>query len=332
MNGNPKVSVVIPNYNYGRYLEARIESVLAQTYQNFEIILLDDASTDNSGEVLEKYRYFDKVSVCEINDRNTGSPFLQWKKGIGMSRGEYVWIAESDDLVDKHFLEKTVDLLENYPSASFCFTGAVVIDKDGNPMRKEYDRWTWLQRKSRKGYAVFPGTRYIAGNLYWKNYVYNASGVVFRRDKVDLFEDSPVFAMRYAGDWLFWVQLAMKGDVIEVYQKLNRFRKHRDSVTVGGQQVGAPTLETMQILKEIERLVPLSRYDRLIRQGTCYKHILRAHMAPDIQETLMAQFRSFWGDGRKIYRLERMNKYLSIFFFCLNRRRMNRCRIGWWPF
>jgi len=98
-----KVSVIIPNYNHAQFLERRIESVLNQSIQDVEIILLDDCSTDNSRDVIERYRDNVRVSHIEYNDTNGGSAFKQWRKGVGLAVGEWVWIAESDDWADNVF-------------------------------------------------------------------------------------------------------------------------------------------------------------------------------------------------------------------------------------
>ena len=72
---SPLVSVIVPNYNYARYLEERIESILAQSFQDFELILLDDCSTDESRSILERYATHPKVSHYVPNEHNSGSPF-----------------------------------------------------------------------------------------------------------------------------------------------------------------------------------------------------------------------------------------------------------------
>src|SRR5260370_20691240 len=95
----PTVSVIIPNYNHARYLRQRIESVLRQTYQDFEVILLDDCSTDDSRSILSSYAGDSRVRM-EFNEVNSGSTFKQWNKGVRLARVEYVWIAESDDYAD----------------------------------------------------------------------------------------------------------------------------------------------------------------------------------------------------------------------------------------
>src|SRR6266851_10178053 len=107
----PTVSIIVPNYNHARYLRRRIDSILSQTYQDFELILLDDSSTDNSREILDSYRDNPKVRI-EFNAKNSGSPFKQWNKGVGLAHGKYVWIAESDDYADEHLLEKLASRLD----------------------------------------------------------------------------------------------------------------------------------------------------------------------------------------------------------------------------
>ena len=96
----PIVTVVTPNYNHARYLPERIDSILAQTFQDFEFIILDDASTDKSREIIESYSKHEKVKAI-FNQQNSGSTFRQWKLGLGQAKGEYLWIAESDDYADR---------------------------------------------------------------------------------------------------------------------------------------------------------------------------------------------------------------------------------------
>src|SRR6202030_4301096 len=77
----PAVSVIVPNYNHAPYLRRRIESILQQTYQDFELILLDDSSTDHSREILQSYAEKPGVKIA-FNTMNSGSVFKQWNKGI----------------------------------------------------------------------------------------------------------------------------------------------------------------------------------------------------------------------------------------------------------
>ena len=95
----PRVTVVTPNYNHAKYLPERIDSILAQTFQDFELLILEDASTDNSREVIESYTGHQNVRAA-FNKENNGSPFKQWNLGLSQAKGEYVWFAESDDYAD----------------------------------------------------------------------------------------------------------------------------------------------------------------------------------------------------------------------------------------
>ena len=104
-----RVSVVVPNYNYRRYLEARLRSISNQTIAPYEIIVIDDASTDESREWLDE----NLEQICPgaeflYNERNSGSAFRQWLMGVRRARGEYVWIAEADDVAEPEFLAEVI--------------------------------------------------------------------------------------------------------------------------------------------------------------------------------------------------------------------------------
>src|SRR5580658_7167935 len=110
----PKVSVIVPNYNHARFLRRRIDTILAQTFQDFELILLDDCSTDESRSILREYASAPRVRF-EFNEVNSGSTFKQWNKGVRLTQGKYVWIAESDDYADIRLLERLVAVLNDEP-------------------------------------------------------------------------------------------------------------------------------------------------------------------------------------------------------------------------
>src|SRR5258708_27842037 len=116
----PKVSVIIPNYNHARFLRQRVDGVLGQTFQNFELILLDDCSSDDSRSILSSYAGDPRVRM-EFNEANSGSAFKQWNKGVRLARGKYVWIAESDDYADERDLERLVGALDAEPDVTFAY-------------------------------------------------------------------------------------------------------------------------------------------------------------------------------------------------------------------
>lgn len=117
-------------------MDERIESILHQTYQNFEIIILDDCSPDNgaSKAVIEKYRDNPHVSHIEYNEQNSGSTFRQWNKGFSLAKGDFIWIAESDDSCNEVLLESLVTRLVMHPVASVAFCQSLAFVKEKGDM------------------------------------------------------------------------------------------------------------------------------------------------------------------------------------------------------
>src|ERR1700757_580323 len=127
---NPKVSVIVPNYNHARFLRQRLDSIVGQTFQDFELILLDDCSSDDSQSILSNYADDSRVRI-EFNVVNSGSTFKQWNKGVRLARGKYVWIAESDDYADERLLQRLVDALETNEKVTYVYCRSWRVMEDG---------------------------------------------------------------------------------------------------------------------------------------------------------------------------------------------------------
>ncbi len=306
----PLVSVVVPNYNYAGYLRERIDSILNQTYTDYELILLDDASTDNSAEVLAEYRENPHVSHIVINEKNTGSPFVQWMKGISLSRGKYVWIAEADDLAEPDFLDICVGLAEKYADTAICYVGSVLIDSAGKIKHCDPNHWG---KRWKKDFACFDGKRFAEYDLYWKNYIINASGVIFRREYAVKLVDSPFLSMKYCGDWLFWFEMSMQGSVVEVYRQLNSFRQHAQKATIASHKAGNGVREDIMVVSYMERRLSsrLGEYKKRLRRGLLYKKIKRLKIDQCQKVSLYKFLSETLEAGVADYRLERRNKYLK---------------------
>ena len=125
------VSVIIPNYNHAIFLQQRIESVLSQSFQNFEMIIIDDCSTDDSRAIIETYRNHPKVSQIVYNEQNSGSAFKQWINGISLAKGEWVWIAESDDWAEHDFLERMIQAVTENPTCGLVYCRSFYTNEKG---------------------------------------------------------------------------------------------------------------------------------------------------------------------------------------------------------
>lgn len=308
----PKVSVIIPNYNYARYLHERMESVLNQTFTDYEIILLDDASDDNSRDILKELSLNPKVTKTLINDSNSGSPFRQWQRGIELAQGEYIWIAEADDSSAPTFLERCVNALDHNPKAVLAFTGSNAIGSEGEEKDIDYDQWFDERHKKRVGKELtHDGVRFVTHNQYWRCYVYNASGTVFRRSAFGNGKDfGECFSMRNSGDWLFWSIVAAKGEVIEIYDKLNIIRRHDANQTEKGIKNGNIFFDDLKVIKYIESHFPVGRYRRTVRHGTLYKNTMRSSLPEELKGRIVKAMHDTLGFTMTEYRLERLNKLL----------------------
>ena len=276
-----KVSVIVPNYNYERYLPERIDSILNQTYTDFELILLDDASTDGSAALLEKYKGTPHVSHIVVNEKNSGSPFSQWMKGIMLARGEWVWIAEADDLCEPTFLATCMAQVEATPGTSICYTYSQHIDQYGKPIprKKKY--------ASTGKTTVYDGRKFVEHRLYWDNAIVNASGVLFKRECAVKLKDHPFRTMRYCGDWMFWIEIAMQGNVVNISRDLNYFRQHI-SQTAKGKNNGQSVIENITIIKHIESLFPtIPPSKRRMCYGRLSRYI-RHYKNKELKQTLFA--------------------------------------------
>src|SRR5689334_8869538 len=114
----PSLSVIVPNYNHARLLARCFNALLAQSVQPSEIIVIDDASSDNSMEVIEDFAKKQSHIKVYRNDRNRGVIFTA-NRGVDLARGDYICFAPSDDETYPKFFENSLNLLSKYPQAAF---------------------------------------------------------------------------------------------------------------------------------------------------------------------------------------------------------------------
>jgi glycosyltransferase involved in cell wall biosynthesis len=223
----PLVSVVVPNYNHESFLEQRIDSIINQTFQDFEIILLDDASTDGSLQILNSYANHPKVSEVKINKVNSGSPFKQWQKGIELAKGEYIWIAESDDFASVDFLDHSLKQLKN--GANISYVQSIDVDENGVILSNRKNYTTEFHPNIWENDFVLNGNEFIKKYLAEKNVIPNASAVLFEKSHVKpIFFTEELLKMKMCGDWFFWLQFSENTTLAFISKPLNYFRVHKN--------------------------------------------------------------------------------------------------------
>ncbi len=233
-----RISVVVPNYNYARHLEGRLGSVFGQTYPVAEVVLLDDASTDDSLAVAQHAATaWGRNLAVVANARNAGCVFAQWRRGVEQARGDWVWIAEADDEADPDFLAMLVGRATAGSDVVAIACDSRATDASGATLwdsHQAYFAAAGVEGLARDG--VFAARDFAARFLSERNLLVNASAILFRRDALlaALTRCEAALAdYRMAGDWHLYLDLMARGpgQVVWVAAPLNSHRRHGGSVT-----------------------------------------------------------------------------------------------------
>lgn len=206
---HPLVSVLMSAYNHEKYVGKTIESVLNQTYQNFEFLIADDCSTD--GTVEEILKYEDRIDEIHLFDENGYGrlDFLSQR-----ANGKYIAIINSDDMWEKEKLEKQVFYLENHPQTAACFTGGLCIDEDENPMNFNLFLMDNMKKEN------------------WMHYFFEYGNclahpsILIRKDIYEKLVNSGICIFRQLPDFWMWVKLVQKYEIYIIEKELIKFRFH----------------------------------------------------------------------------------------------------------
>ena len=279
----PKISVVIPTYNYGHLLGKTIQSVLNQTFRDFEIIVIDDGSTDNTREVASTFpvRYFYQTNQKLAAARN---------KGVELAQGEYIAFLDSDDVLLKGALEKGVKILDSHPEAGFSYGQAYLMDEDEHIFS--------LESTGSKHSGVQEGKEELRKFLVHGNHI-TESTLMIRRScfeeigKIDLTFQSGSSGLE------FWIRLAKKYPVACIVEPLVKYRVHSKKFCAGRslkewEETNSSIIES--ILNDAE-LEPIFAYLRSSAYLNLYSRLaLRARERGDAKTTrhyLMKAFRLY---------------------------------------
>jgi glycosyltransferase involved in cell wall biosynthesis len=221
----PTVTFVVPCYKLGHFLAECVNSVLSQTYTDWEVLIMDDCSPDNTREVASSFR--DPRVKYIRNEQNLGL-VQNFNKGIGLSRGKYVWIISADDYLRRPYsLERYVELMEKHQKVGYCF---------GPVAKVEHGQETEIQPADGRD-------RIIGGHAFLKslirgNLILAPSAIVRREcyEKMGVFPNAPVWAgeeldFTWAQDWYLWCLFALAYDVGYLSEPMVCYRLHDLSVT-----------------------------------------------------------------------------------------------------
>ena len=251
-NPKIKVSVVVPNYNYARFMNQRLYSILNQNYKIHELIILDDKSKDDSVKVInnivKKINKYVNVKTI-FNEENSGSAFKQWKKGFDNATGDYVWIAEADDYCEKELLSKLVKPIKANNNITISYCDTAFIDVDGNVTVKSINAEIDIQKTDhwKKNY-VNNGLDEIDKYSFLNNTIANVSSCIIKNgDYTKVLKEAGKY--RQAGDWLLYVDIIALGDIAYNKNVYNYYRLHGNNVSA-----------TMKHQKHLDELIRLYDY------------------------------------------------------------------------
>lgn len=252
----PIVSVVIGTFNREKMVGQAIDSVLAQSFKDFELIVVDDASTDGTPVLLG--RYGDKIRLIR-RDRNSGLPSVPRNMGMAQSTGRYIAFLDSDDYWYPEKLGEQVALMEAHPAAALSHTFCRVVDEESKPL--------YVRREKE-----MPTEGDLFSRLLKECFITTSTAMIRREvfTRTGGFDEDPI--LRCGEDHVFFLRVAREGDIGFVQKVLAAHRKYSENISQEGFAFQESILRTQQwILDHAElwegrvvRKVPLQSFT-----GTC---------------------------------------------------------------
>lgn len=251
-NKSIKISVIVPNYNYERFLYQRIYSILNQKEKIYELIILDDCSMDNSRDIIDEIEntISKYISVKKIyNEKNSGSAFKQWEKGIALAKGDYIWVAEADDYCDKKMLKELIKPIKKDRNIVISYVDTALIDVSGNIILKSIKSEIDIQKTGHwnKNY-INKGIDEIRDYSYLNCTISNVSSCLIKNGdylkKISDYSDYNKY--KQAGDWLFYINIMEHGNIAYVNKAINFYRVHGNNIST--------TMNQQKHLEEIKSI------------------------------------------------------------------------------
>ncbi len=215
-----KVSVLMPSFNYARYLPSAIESVLSQTHSDLELIITDDCSTDSSRQIVEEWKRRDDRVVPVFHEVNRGLASAR-NSGLAVSSGAYVAMCDADDLWLAEKLETQLECFQRKPEVGLVHSDSIIIDSDGKPTGERFS--SLVHRKGQK----------TSGNMFEELCERNflcVPTVIVRREAIQ-YARGFVDKLRSLEDWVCWIMVSRKYEFDYVEEPLSQYRIHGASLS-----------------------------------------------------------------------------------------------------
>ena len=224
---NPLVSIIMPAYNVERYISDSINSVINQTYRNWELIIIDDASCDDTSKIIKEFALKDNRIKPIFRKINSSRPSIAKNEAYNKITGEFVAFLDSDDLWLEDKLQKQVKLMKN-TNYKLCYTGGYIIDENGNEIKSFLPQYQ---------------NGYIFKQLLFR-YEINNQSVLISKDVFKKFNENIIIGE----DYNFFMNIAFHFKICNIKEKLVKYRFHKKSITNLTYDLSSGTLFTLEEL------------------------------------------------------------------------------------
>jgi len=268
---SPLVTIAIPSYNHAKYIAETIQSALDQSFQDFEILIVDDASTDNSVEIIKSFK--DSRITLIVSKENQGVCITS-NICIANAKGKYIALIASDDVMHKSKLEKQVKFLENNEDCGAVFSGIEVIDEDGKINQKKTRKYTKIFEKENRDrfqwlkYFFHQGNCLAATSLLAKTSALKTIGEFDPR-------------ITQAHDFDLWTKLCLAGYELHIiHEKLLKYRERENNNNLSSNTSAVRTrliFDNEKILGNFLKINSLSNFIKIFPE---YKNLSFDHPSP----------------------------------------------------
>jgi glycosyltransferase involved in cell wall biosynthesis len=244
----PKISICIPTYNSARYLGAAIESALAQDAGDFEVVVCDNASTDETPELIRKYATDSRLRPVRY-EQLVGQA-ANWNRCLDLARGEYIVLLHADDVLRPAFIRRAAEIIDANPDVGLVHCAVQHVDTNLAPLHLQslFDE----DRVDREGDLL--------RRLLLDGCVVNPCGVMVRRsvyERIGRFTEEIVWGV----DWHMWIRVALCGPAAYLSETLALYRQHAQSGTSGVMATARNGLDELWMMKDIFARIPAERAD-----------------------------------------------------------------------
>lgn len=285
----PRISVILPIHNGGRFLRESIQSVLDQTFEQFELIAFDDASTDESAQIV---REFVDPRIRRFQADKNGGLFPTLNAAIREARGSILKLWAQDDVMAADCLEETIRFLDRYPGVGFCYSACVPIDENGRAIRDSNVDETPEFLPSELALRIMNLHGSISANISTvaiPTWAFSSAGPFDERLKV-------------SGDFEYWVRLAQRNPVGHITRPLVSVRRHLGQLSRSKSSGVLFIVENARIFQELLKAVP----ERFIPDRLAWdrRHRLRLYVHHAFLEIRLGRIRearrilqAVWDEG-----------------------------------